>query len=76
MDVLPPGQQQRLLVNHDPHGLTNFAAGHALRPDQARGAAGTKQIDLGLTVTEDMVMSRVMVVNEDDHVAGRAPEAR
>jgi hypothetical protein len=64
MDVLPPGKQQRLPLDHDPHGTAHISAGHVLSPDQVGDAIGTEEIDLGLTVTEDV--SRHMVVDEDD----------
>ena len=67
MNVLPPSQQQRLLLGNDPQSTADLAAGHAVGPDQFRRATGTEQVDLGLTVAEDMDVSRPMVVDEDDH---------
>jgi hypothetical protein len=67
MDFLPPGQQERLLLDHDPHGAADLAAGHAIGPNQFGGSVGPEQIDPGVTITEDVDVSRLVIVDEDDH---------
>ena len=54
------------MFENDPHRATHLAARHALGPDQVRRAVGTQQIDLGLTVTEDVDVRRRVIVDEND----------
>jgi hypothetical protein len=65
MNVLPLGEQQRLLLDNDPHGATGLAARHAIGPDQIRGAVGAQQIDLGLTVAENVDVHRWVIIHEN-----------
>jgi hypothetical protein len=67
MDILPPGQQHRLLFNHDPNRAADPGSGHAISPNQFRSSACSEQIDLGVTVTEDVHVSRLVIVDEDDN---------
>jgi hypothetical protein len=67
MNTLPSGQQQRLVLDYDPHRTADLAAGHAISPDQFGGSVGPEQIDPGVTVTEDVDMRRLVIVDEDDH---------
>jgi adenosylmethionine-8-amino-7-oxononanoate aminotransferase len=67
MDILPSGKEQRLLLENEPHGTADFTAGHTFSPNQFGCAVGTKQINLGMTVTEDVDVSRLVIVNEDNH---------
>src|SRR4051794_32503995 len=67
MDVLPPRKQQGLLRDNDPHGPANLGAGHALGPNQLGASVGAPQIDLGLTVTKDVHVRRLVIIDEDDH---------
>jgi len=67
MDFLPPSEQERLLLKDNPHSTADVNAGHALNPNQFWGTIGTAQIDLGMTVTEDVNMGRLVIVNKDDH---------
>ena len=59
----------------DAHGAADLAAAHSVSPDQCRGTVGPEQVDLGLTVTEDVDMSRLVIVDEDDN-AGRRHAAQ
>jgi hypothetical protein len=68
MDLLPSGQQQYLLLKNYPHGAADLGAGHTFSPDQFRGAISTVQIDLSMTVTEDVDVGRQVIVDEDDHL--------
>jgi len=67
MNALPPRRQQRPLRDNDPHGATDLAAGHAVSRDQLWDTARASQVDLGVTVTEDVDVSRMVVVNIDHH---------
>jgi hypothetical protein len=67
MDFLPPSQQQRLLFKNNPHRAADLNTGHAIHPNQFGRAIGTSQIDLGMTITENVNMGRLMIVNKDDH---------
>jgi len=66
MNVLPTCQQCGLILGYDPHGSAYFAAGHAVSPDYCGSTVGA-EVDLGLNVTEDVDMSRSVIVDEDDH---------
>jgi hypothetical protein len=67
MDFLPTSEQDRLLLKDNPHRTADLNAGHAFDPNQLRIAIGASQIDLGMTVTEDVNMGRLVIVNKDDH---------
>jgi hypothetical protein len=67
MNRLPSGQQQYLLLHNNPHRGADFGAGHTFHPNQLRSAIAAPQVDLGLTVTEDENMGRLMIVGEDNH---------
>jgi hypothetical protein len=67
MDILPPGQQQRLLLKNNPHSAADFSAGHAFSPDQFRCVVSAVQIDLGMAITENVDMGWQVIVYEDDH---------
>jgi hypothetical protein len=67
MDFLPPSQQQRLLFKNNPHRAADINTGHAINPNHLRSAIGTSQIELGMTITENVNMGRLMIVNKDDH---------
>jgi hypothetical protein len=67
MDLLPPSQQQHLLLKINPHSTADLNAGHTFDPNKFRGAIGTSQIDLGMTVTEDVNMGWLVIVDKDDH---------
>jgi hypothetical protein len=67
MNVLPPGEQLLLLLDHDPNGSANLTVRHAVSPDQFSHAIGTQQIYLRVTVTEDVDVGWRVIVNEDDH---------
>jgi hypothetical protein len=67
MDFLPPSQQQHLLFKNNPQRAADLNAGHAIHPNQLGRAIGTPQIDLGMTITENVNMGRLVIVNKDDH---------
>jgi hypothetical protein len=67
MDILPSGKEQHLLLDNETHGTADFAVSHAFSPDQFGCAVGTAQIDLGMTITEDVNVSWLVIINEDDH---------
>ena len=56
-----------MLLAHDLHGPAGLAPVHALEPNQLRGPADTPEIDVGLTITEDVHVNRLMIIGEDDH---------
>jgi hypothetical protein len=56
-----------LLLDNDLHRAPDLPAGHSVRPNQFGPTIGTEEINLGLTVTEDMHVSRLVIVDEDDH---------
>lgn len=56
-----------MLLDNDSHSAANLAAVHTVSSNQFRGAVSTEQIDLGLTVTEDVDVSRPVIVGEDNH---------
>ena len=66
MDVLPLLQQERLAAGHKTHGAADLAARHAVGPDERRSAIGPEQVYLGLPVTEDVDMRRLMIVKIDN----------
>jgi hypothetical protein len=66
MDILPSGEQQRLLFDHNPYGAAHLAAVHALGRDQLGCTTSADEIDLGVTVPEDVDMRRFMVIDKDD----------
>jgi hypothetical protein len=66
MDFPPSRQQSLAPLDDDLHGAPNVASLHAIDPCQRRDALGSDQIDLRLSVAEDMDMSQLMVVHEGD----------
>ena len=76
MDVPPTRSQHRLLFGNDLQGTANFGAGHAASPYQAGFIASAEQIDLLLSITENVNMSRRVVVNENYHSKAMHTENR
>jgi hypothetical protein len=67
MDVLPSLQQKTLMLDHDPHCASYFAAGHSVGPKQIGRILCPEQVDLGLAIPEDMDMRRLVIIDVDDH---------
>lgn len=51
----------------------SFAAAHGVRQNQFRSAIGAAQIDLGLAVTEQMDVGRMVIVAEDHRAQAVLP---
>lgn len=45
----------------------DFGPAHAVSPNQFRDSAESQEIDLGVTVTENMDVGRLVIVEEDNH---------
>ena len=54
-----------MVIDHDFHNAPQLSVRHAVGPDQFGRAVGAK-IDLGLSVTEGVNMSRLVIVHEND----------
>jgi hypothetical protein len=52
------GEEFLLVIDHDFHNAPQLATRHAVGPDQFGRATGAAKIDLGLSVTEGVNMSR------------------
>jgi hypothetical protein len=74
MNLLPFGQQQRVLLSHHPHGAPNISPAHPVGGEKFRTTGCSAQIDLRLSVTKDVNMRRTVVIDEDDHAQSVCPE--
>lgn len=66
MDLPPSGQKVVASLCYEADRLTDFRTFHSLDPDQLRPITGADEIDLRVTVAEDMHMGRFVVVEIDD----------
>jgi hypothetical protein len=66
MDLPPSSQKVAASFCNEADRLTDFRALHSLDPDQLRPITRADEIDLRVTVAEDMHMSRFVVVEIDD----------
>jgi len=58
MDLSPTQKQVVLLLGHNLHGVPHITTLHTLDSHNLRSAIVTQQIDLGMSVTKYMDMSR------------------
>lgn len=54
------------MSDHYGHRAAHLVSLHILCPDQFWPAAGSGQVDLGVTASEHMYMGRLMIVGIDD----------
>lgn len=66
MNLSPSGQKVVASLCNESNRLTDFRAFHSLDPDQLRPITGADEIDLRMTVAEDMHMGWFVVVEVDD----------
>jgi hypothetical protein len=66
MDFPPFGKELFLLVTNHLHSPAQIVRLHTLCPDKSRSPVWTDQVDLGLPVSKDVDMSRLVVVREND----------
>ena len=66
MDIPPSGQKVVASLCNEANRLTDFSTFHSLDPDQLGPITGADEIDLRVTVAEDMHMGRFVVVEIDN----------
>jgi len=66
MNFSPFGEEFLLVIDHDFHNAPQLSMRHAVGPDQFGRAIGAAKIDLGLSVTEGVNMSWLVIVHEND----------
>ena len=74
MDIPPSGQKVVASLCYEANRLTDFRAFHSLGLDQLRPITGADEIDLCMTVAENMHMGRFVVVEVDDDPQAVCPE--
>jgi hypothetical protein len=74
MNILPSLQKQIMVLANKLHRPAHFRTTHIVRPDKLRFSSHAKQTYFCFTVTKNMHMSRLVIVNEDDNTQSISPE--
>jgi hypothetical protein len=73
MYLSPASEQKLTLLGDDRHCPPNIAALHLVDPDEFGCPARASEIDLGLSVAENMDVRRLVIVWENDHAHPMRP---
>lgn len=70
------GEKIVAMLHHELYRAANLTSSHAFGPDQFRTSRSPQEIDLGLAVTKNVHVSRLVVIEIDDDAKAMSPMDR